>query len=259
MIKETRLKESVLDDSADIYKKREKLSEKEKFKSMNGKQKLEYFNNYYRNKLIAIVAIVAFSIYLIVTILTPRPETELFVAVINNAISSENVETLKTEFSQVLGIEPEDDSQRLIIDNTFYTSTYTETSELTLANEQKLATYFFAGEIDILIASESDFANYASMGNFMKLSDALPSDLIATLAPKFVYAEVKDTDLDDTESEDSKTEDAGIKSAYGISLKDVVVYDSSNQPIDNPVLGIIANTKQRENGVEFIKYLFGLK
>ena len=211
---------------------------------MNFKQKLEYFNSYYRNKLIAIVAIVAFSIYILITIFGPRPETKLFVAVINNAITNDNVETLKTEFSKTLGIEPEDDSRQLIIDNSFYTSTYTETSELTLANEQKLATYFFAGEIDILVASESDFANYAYYGNFIKLSDVLPSDLITSLAPKFVYAELEET---------------GEESAYGISLKDVVVYDSSSQPIDNPVLGIIANSKQTENGVEFIKYLFGLK
>lgn len=244
MIKESRLKESVLDDSADIYKKRDKLSEKEKFKSMNGKQKLEYFNNYYRNKFIIGIAIVALIIYMFYTLLSPRPVTELFVAVINNAITNDNVETLKTEFSQVLGLEPESDSQNLIIDNTFYTSTYGETSEFTLANEQKLATYFFSGEIDILVASESDFENYAKYDNFMKLSEALPSDLITTLASKFVYAELEET---------------GTKSAYGISLKDVVVYDSSKQPIDNPVLGIIANSKQEENGVAFIKYLFGLK
>jgi hypothetical protein len=242
MIKEDRLKESALDDSAVIYQKRDKQSEKEKLKSMNGKQKLEYFNHYYRNKLIVGIAIVAFLIYMTYTMLTPRPVTELFVAVINNAISSTNVDTLKTEFGQILGVEP--DSQGLIIDNTFYTSSSGETSELTLANEQKLGVYIFSGEIDIIVASESDFENYAYYGNFIKLSDVLPSDLITTLAPKFVYAELEDT----------KT-----KSAYGISLKDVTVYDNSNQRVENPVLGIVANSKQKENSVEFIKYLFGLK
>lgn len=242
MMKENRLKESVLDDSAVIYQKRDKQSEKEKFKSMNGKQKLEYFNNYYRNKLIIGIAIVAFLIYLFYTMLSPRPVTELFVAVINNGISSTDVETIKTDFGEILGVEP--DSQGLIIDNTFYTSTYGEMSELTLANEQKLATYIFSGEIDIIVAPESDFENYAYYGNFIKLSDILPSDLITTLAPKFVDAELEDT---------KET------SAYGIALNDVVVYDSSNQQIKNPVLGIVANTKNKENCVEFIKYLFDLK
>ena len=58
-------KESVLDEEAYIYNHRNDENEGDnKWKKMNGRQKLVYFNDYYRNKIIAVIVVLGFVISL---------------------------------------------------------------------------------------------------------------------------------------------------------------------------------------------------
>lgn len=254
MMKDERLKDSTLDDTADIYKKREYGSEKEKWNSLTGKEKWEHFNLYYRNKLIASLVVIAFFVYLIVTMLAPRVETKLFVAVINHSISQDNVGIVKEEFADILQVEDKK-SLEFVVDNGFVTTSSGEYSEFTAGNETKIATYLLAGDLDIMIVSQQDFEQYAFQGSYLKLADVLPSDMMAELANEFVDADVNiGSDLlDEGEVADTET------GTYGISLKNVKAIDISNQRIQDPILAIVANSSKTENAIEFIRYLFELK
>lgn len=252
MITEDRLKDSTLSNDASIYQKREVISELDKWKSLKGKEKWGYFNQYYRNKIIVAILSIGFVVYMIITMLTPKVETQLFVAVINNALSQNNIDIIKPEFGQLLEL-PEDDLS-LIIDNTFQTSSSGEYSEFTVANETKLGTYIFAGDIDVMIVNEADFASYAAYGNYIKLADVLPTDLISKLANEFVEADLITEDNLFDEIENPATE----RGVYGISLKNALAFDTSIQRIENPILAIVANSEQKDNVIEFIRYLFQL-
>ena len=50
-------KESILDEEAYIYNHRDDENEGDKWKKMSKKQKLTYFNDYYRNKIIVILIV----------------------------------------------------------------------------------------------------------------------------------------------------------------------------------------------------------
>lgn len=241
MIKDSRLNESALDDTADIYKPRDQRSEKEKLSEMTFKEKMAYFNSYYKYKTLAVIAILAFIIYGVYSILTPKPETVLYTAVINYALNDECAATLQEDMSRILNINSK--NQEVLIDTSFYIGTEGDVSQFSLSNEQKLSTYFYAGEIDVVIAPESDFSRYAYYGNFSKISDQLPTDLYSSLTDAFYF---------------SDQEDDPTKNAYGIYLDGAKIYNNAGELIDKPVLGIVANSKHKENGIELIRHLFDL-
>lgn len=241
MIKDNRLKDSVLDDSASIYSQREEISEKEKIKNMTLKEKFAYFNHYYRNKTLLTIGLTAFVIYFLYTVLSPKPVNQLFVVAINNTVTNEAVETITNDMTEILAIDPE--TEDITIDNSFYIGGEGDVSEYTIANEQKLAAYLFSGELDIIIAPEEVFKTHAYYGNFHKITDQLPTNLISKLANNFLYTTLEDTN------------EVG---PYGIYLDDTVVYDNTNTIMKKPVLGIVANSSHEENAIEFIKYIFNL-
>ncbi len=241
MIEKGQLKDTVLDDTAEIYKQRQEQTVKQKLSEMTLKEKITYFNNYYRLTAIVVIAIVIAAVYLVYTILTPKPENILYAAVINSAVDDETAEALQADFGQTLGIDPE--TQEITIDTSFFLGDDNNVSEYTLASQQKLVAYIYAGEIDVIIAPESVFSNYTYLGNFSKLTEQLPTDLCTALTDSFYH---------------SATEDDPASSAYGIYLDGAKIYDNNGELIDKPVLGIVANSKYKHNAAEFVRFLFSL-
>jgi hypothetical protein len=258
MLKDTKLKETVLDDSAEIYKQRQDESEKQKLRNMNFQEKVQYLKNYYAFKTIVILAIIALGGYFIYSIVSPKPENVLYTAIVDYAMDDETAQTVQTDMEKKLNLNK--DTQEIMFDTSFYLggdtaassvesttdtalSSTSSNSEYTMASQQKLMTYLYAGEIDVLIAPESSFAQYAAIGYFSKLSDELPTDLFTALSDSYY---------------NTTTEDDTSSSAYGIYLDGAKIYDKSGELIDRPVLGIVVNSKNKENAIELVRYLFNL-
>ena len=241
MLNKDRLKDTTLDNSADIYKPREEKSEKQKLSEMTFQDKVSYLKSYYLAKTVAIIAIIAFAGYLFYTILTPKPETLLYAAIVNYAIPEETAATLQSDFSNHLGITS--DKEEVMFDTSFYLGSGNDTSEYTMSAQEKLSVYFTAGDVDVLIAPESIIKNYASFGYLDKLTDQLPTDLCTSLSESFLF---------------STTEDNPVSGAYGIYLDGTALYNGTSDPTDRPVLAIVINSDQKQNAIEFIRYLFKL-
>lgn len=230
-------KETRLNDNADIYAKRNIQSEKQKFREMNTIEKLHYFKDYYLMKLIIIGMIIGISIWIIYTILSPRDETILYTAIVNDSIAPEKTDELTKELETYFNITSP--KQNIVIDANFIIDPENITSH-TIASEQKLSTYIFAKQIDVIIANEEFFANYARFGYFADLADLLPTNLYSYLSDSFY---ISDTD----ENKDLN--------AYGIYLTDNKKYKELDSILEKPVLGIVVNSKYRNNAVDFIEYL----
>ncbi len=241
MIEKSKLENTVLDDSAEIYKPRTEQTEKQKLSEMTFKEKVTYFNNYYRLKVIVIILLIAGAVYMAYSILSPKPETVFYAAVINSAMDDETVATVQSDFAGKLGIDPK--TQEIMIDSSYQLGSEGNVSEFSISAQQKLGTYFYAGQIDVIIAPESVFADYARLGNLSKLSDELPTDLFTKLTDSFYYSE---------------TEEDKTSSPYGIYLDGAKIYDKAGNLVDKPVLGIVVNSKYKQNAVEFIRYLFDI-
>ncbi len=239
MMNEYKLKDSTLDDNAAIYAPREEKSEKQKLKEMNFKEKVAYLRDYYLVKTLIILAALGIASYFIYTMVTPKPVTLLDTAIVNYSLSDDTVNKMKEDMSTLLIKNPK--KEDIMIDSSFYLGNGNDNSEYTMGSAQKLQTYMYAGEIDVIIAPESLFQSYATSGVFSKLTDVLPTDLLTSFSDSLF---------------NSTTEDNPVSGAYGVYLDNTSLFKDISNPSDRPVLGVLVNSKHPDNGVEYIKYLF---
>lgn len=231
-MKETRLKE----DAAIYSKRQDNKSEKEKWSNLSSHEKVQYFKDYYLKFVIAGALILAFIIWFLYSIFKPKPETMLTVTLINSTMTDEASEALSSQLSSYLDIDTE--KQEIFIDTSLFLDDENP-SEATMASEQKMVAYAFSGELDIIIAQEDVFERYAKQGYFINLAEALPSNL---------YSQFNDT-FYMTRAEDD-TEDI----PYGISIAGYERFENLESYIQNPVIGIMANTKHKSNAVDTIQW-----
>jgi hypothetical protein len=229
-------KQTKLDEHAELYQPRKVQTEKEKLKDMSFQDKLSYLWEYYKIHATVTVVAVVLIIYIIHEIITPDIKTQFYAAIINSTIDSETLQEYSDAFAKQLELDPT--TQSVELNDQFYLSTASETAS---SMQQVLTTYIAAGEIDVIIAPESDFKNYAYYGYVAKLSDELPTDVYSALTDSFY--------LTDTE-EDSD------KNAYGIYLDNSDLFKDLKYNSESYVLGIVPNYSHEDNTIEFIKYLF---
>ncbi len=229
-------KQTRLGEDAEIYQPRKEQSEKQKLRDMSFQNKLSYLWEYYKFHAAIAIAIIVFASYLIYNIVTPNIESQLYVAMVNNTIDAPVLEEYRTNFADYLQLDPKTES--VDFNTGFY---FTENSEYSLNMKQVLITYVHAQQVDVIIAPESEFIEYAYNGFLDPLSDQLPTDIYSSLTDSFYITDL----VDDTE-----------KNAYGIYLTDAPLYKNNADNTDPYILGIVANSKQKDNTVEFIRSLF---
>lgn len=229
-------KQTRLSEDASIYQQRQELTEREKLKDMSRKGKLAYLWEYYKLHALAVLLVIVFVVYIIYNIVTPKVETELYAAIINNTISDEIWEKYQTEVSDYLNLDPK--KQDVILNRSFYLN---GEPEYALNMQTALVAYVSAGDVDILIAPESVFQQYTNNGFNDKLYDDLPTDLYSELTD-YLYV--------------TSTEEYPEENAYGIYLTDTKLFREYADNSDPYILGIIVNSKHKENAIEFIRMLF---
>lgn len=231
-------KKTKLGDNAEIYQQRKEQSEREKLREMSFKKVLAYLWEYYRYFALAAVIAAAILIYIIVDIVTADVKTVLYAAVINNPLNVTVLDELKEDFAEHLKLDPK--HEKIELNPQFY---FNSDNEYVMNMKQVLATYVVAQEIDIIIAPLSEFTAYSYYGFMAPLSDQLPTDIYSSLTNRFYIA----TQEDDPE-----------ENVYGIYLTDTDLIQASgrNTEADPYILGIVANSKHKENTFEFIRYLF---
>lgn len=229
-------KQTKLDEQAAIYQPRTKQTEKEKLKDMSLGDKLSYLWEYYKVHAAVAIAVMLLLIYMIHEIVTPNIKPAFYAAIINSAVDPKVLEQYKTDFSNSLQLNPKRESVDL--NDTFFISD-TDTSMSNM--QQVLTTYIAAGEVDVIIAPESQFKNYAYYGYLSKLSDELPTDVYSSLTDSLM---VSDTEEDTT------------KNAYGIYLTNSDLFKNLTYNSEPYVLGIIPNYPHEDTTIDFIRYLF---
>jgi ABC-type molybdate transport system substrate-binding protein len=229
-------KQTRLTEDAEIYKPRQELTEKQKLRDMNNLGRLEYLWEYY--KLHALIGILAIGviIYIIYNIVTPNVVTQFNAAIINDPIGEETWAKYETKFSDYLKLDPK--TEQVLLNNSFY---FNAEAQYVANMQTALTTYVAANELDVIIAPESYFKNYTYTEYMSKLSDELPTDIYSSLTD-CMY-------LSDTEADSEKA-------VYGIYLNDTKLFKDKAINKDPYILGIVVNSKHKDNAVEFIRMLF---
>lgn len=233
-------KETRLGDEAAIYQNREEKTEKQKFKEMNPHERIIYFKDYYLKATIIGIIVLCLAGYLLITIFTPSPDTVLSIAIVNDYLDADMVDTWKEDLEEYYSINPK--TQKISIDDSYYIDIESSGGN-TVASEQKLATYVYTNTLDIIIADEKTFKRYADNGYLIDLTDQLPTELYSYFSNSFFMEKAQE----DTE-----------ENPYGIYIDNCNFYKNLGSVISKPVIGIIGSSPNKENSIELLKYLYDL-
>lgn len=236
-------KKTKLSENAEIYQIRTEQSEKEKLREMSFKEKVSYLWEYYRMHAFVFILVVAITSSVVYNIVKPKIETKLYAAMINNVITEEYLDQLEIKFAEHLELDPA--AEKIELNPQFQ---FGGSPEYTMNLKQVLTTYVAAQDVDIIIAPESEFSEYALYGYMSTISDLLPTDLYTSLADQFYI----------TKMEVEPGEEIYEEGVFGIYLTDTkLLKEHTVVPPEEPyLLGIVANSRREENVVEFIRYLF---
>lgn len=243
------MKNTRLDEDASIYAKRNENTPARKiWSTLTGREKWQFFKDYYLKIVIITGIIAAFLIWFLITILTPQPEMRMKAAFINSVMTEEAAEQLTSDLSALLNIDSK--TEEVNIDNNLFMSLdQSATDQGTMTSQQKLSVYIYAGELDLIVADQAIFERFCGSGFFAPLDDALPEDLKQTLSKQYIMGQ----HLTEDNPEESDPEPV----AYGISLSGCKAFEDLNTGIANPVLGIVINTKHPDEAIETLRYFTG--
>lgn len=231
-------KKTVLGDDAALYSHKEDVSEKEKWATMSAKERWQYFVDYYLGKIVVIIIIAAVLGSILHTMLTPKPEVVLSVAVVEDASNQLLYDELQVKFHEVIALDEE--TQQTVFDTAY------NFSNGDYQSWQKFSMYNMVGDLDITLMSKSLFEEYAPGGYFSPVALHLSSGL---------YVSLSDHLLETMQQDDEGNMIPGSETIYGIDISSTWLYNG--QQIEEPmVLVINAAPENVENIEKFLKMLF---
>lgn len=233
------VKHGRLEAEAEIYNpNRKDPSASERWKSMDRRQKLHHFREYYLKYVILGIVVLAFAGYMIYYIVKPDEKDTFFGASFNVYFDIDLEKDIPDRFGKYLEstTDTKPDKDRIFF-KSYYDSVLTDT---------EVNNFFDKRRYDIFITTESRFKTYAKTDNYLDLKDVLPADKYEAYKDKLVFCN------------NQKQKDTTTEHAYGISLKDCnyKFYDYYENPINDAVIGIVINTQRPETAIDFIDFLF---
>ncbi len=231
-------KKTALKDNAALYNhESDKLTDREKMKSLKGKKKWVQFRDYYLLKIVAVLAVIAFVISLVFTIFRKRPES-VFYAAISDYPVLEEVEKLKADFDEYISLDPE--TQATTFDNSYYF----KTNEFDAI--QKFTVYMYVGEISVAVMPESVFMSRAKTGLFKPMSEVLTTELYLKYEDRFAMCGTLDDEGNMIENSEK---------VYGLYLNGCGYFTEAD-PLDPMVVAVCGSWQNNEICTDFIEFLF---
>lgn len=234
-------KGTALEENADIYSRREDKTVKQTWKELDRKGKWQFFKDYIMWKIVVALAVVFFIAVLIHGSFGSGKTTSLYVAIVDEQLEENKVDELTSLLEQLICTSKH---EKVMIDDYFYTSS---------DGLNRIQVYSSAGDIDVIIADETQFSILAGGGYFEDLSEYYGDNMSDEVRSRLYYARgyLKDGTV---EMEDNRN-GRGPEAAYGISLEGCERYDEIKNLSKKPVIGIVASSDQKENAEKFIDYL----
>lgn len=236
------MRKTALDDDASIYQKTEEETEKQKWQRMDKAQRRQYFLDYYLLKTIVISLLAALILYLVWTVVKPKAETVLYVAVVDEQLGEEEKQELIEELN--LLYQADGKGKQVVIDDMFY---------LQEDALDKLQIFMYNHQIDIIIADEDAYEMLAGYGYFQSMDELLDEEAVLRYSKKYVsaagYKEAEEVSFEDRET------GQGEVLPYGIDLSGSVRFSRVKNYLEKPVLSIAAGAPNQENAVKFLDYI----
>lgn len=233
---------TTLNEDAAIYGKRDERGAFEKFKSLTGAAKWEFFRDYFLWKLIAIAAGIVVLVLLIIKIVTPAQENVCNIAVLDNPFSQPAYDICDAKLNEAFVTDEK--LQRVSLDTNYYVTTDGYNART------RLMTYIAASEIDFMIMPENEFLGYLESGVFADLEPLLSSEMQTSLGERLTY---KPTyyDADDP----SAVPPTGSKTCYAVNITGFLNKLNGYELADDYYLTCIVNSKNPDKLEKVISIL----
>lgn len=222
----------------------EHQSEKEKLSSLHGKAKAEYILTYYRSYFIFAVLAVIAVVIIVDAVQNAKKESKFGIAVLD---AKEYDYSEPDSFQERLGVELGFNKYE------YATSTFlnypTDNSTLTedmIASQEKLVTMVAVQQIDMIVAPEPvNTLLSANADYFIDLSEYLPQDIFDELVKKDKIVTLTNQD--------------GVTFPALIKLSDEELKTEIAASMDQPTIGIVANSLNKDNTVLMIRRFLGME
>lgn len=233
MAQDLKGKKTRLGDDADIYKKREELSEKQKWKELDRAGKITYFRDYYLMKLIVGVAGVIFVASIIWSSIHSNGGYDLYVAIMSGLVSEEEQAALTEEMQKRLA-EAGVEKSSVLLDSNFPVSAL---------SVQKLQVYVASGELDVIMTREETFYGMAGYGYFRDLTEVLSEEELEEYHDRLLEAAGAGDQRSDSLEEEYRGGDGEV-APYGLSVGET-----------GWIASVSVSTKSQDNAHLFLKML----
>lgn len=237
--------ETKLDQDAEIYKKKTKEDEEKIRKNMTGKEKIQFFKDYYLQTVIVVIVVAILAIWAAKDFFTPDKEVVLYVAVVDDSLGIEETDKMQKELEELYDIDPE--TQEIVLNTGFSSSNLDSMAQLT--------TYMYADEVDVVICSQKEFDTLAETGHFeVADSEGITSFYEDVDEEHRAYAVPEETD-----EEGNRIEGTGEPMNFGVYLQDSQKMKDWGSVLDTSCAGIVITSKHKDNAVKFLKYMMDMQ
>ena len=227
-------KKTALDDDSILYQKRDDSIGKKDISGLSGRQRLQYFKDYYLKFCILAIVLLVVAVSLIYTIFFRHQETVLSIAVLNDTAIS-NYEDL-TDYLQ--DYYQADGRHQLVTVSNYYL----EDPNQQMAFTTKLVT----GDIDIVICDEEIFASESASGFYQDLTDLLSPDASDAFSSHLVLGHTEERDNED------QITSTGPELPYGVDIADTPLYTFFGGTAKEAILCVTSYSEHTEAAISFL-------
>lgn len=247
-----------------------KEARRELMKNGSRKEKIAYFFDYYTLHVVVVIAVLAFAIWGICSVvLKPEPVLTGIVLNVNHIQNEDPEEELAQEFVEYLDKNPSKYELSLNTSLSFFPKTYENSDYENYQASQVVMVQCSAGTVDFMLSPVEHITEYGYNEMFRNLEDFLTEEEMALYEPYFLYidgavqkeklaAAADAENTDDIPSPDpTKPEEMEDPIPIFIDVskceKISKLYGGDKNTI---AFGMVSNSSKEENISLFLKYLF---
>ncbi|WP_026881745.1 hypothetical protein [Clostridium akagii] len=216
----------------------EHLSTKERLRSMNLKEKINYILYYYKFHITVIIVLLVSISFFLVNIINSK-EAVLNITLIGKYVDADKQEQLKNKADDTL-IKTYKKKKDITFE--FLQTNDDPQDDTNSITWQKLTASIDTRQVDIVILDKKDFDTYVKQGLFMKLSTIPDFSSLHLTDSSLVNGKIKALD---------KTDEP-----YGINVENLPVLKFINFDSKNKVMCIISNSAHVSKVIDFLKWIY---
>ncbi len=209
------------------------------FKELSFQKKLEYIWDYYKWKIISVVALIIVLCTVIPSVIENNKEAALYAAFINTQMTDEKDPQILTDYAEQKQIDM--DNKRMELDCSMIIK-HKNPDRISMYSSQKLLAMFASDTLDVVVSDQDTCVKYAAMGVYADLEEILDKDFLEKHKDLLVYTDGQG--------------EAGSH-AYGIDVTDSPILKEEKAFLVPAVCSICVDASQPENSIKFLEYLLG--